>query len=187
MQAQIADALEKNRGWFLALGIVWIVLGTVAIITPFMATLAIELLIGSLFLIGGIAQLIHVFTGEAWKGFFLHLFGALLALLAGGLLLWYPLGGVISLTLLLVAYFIAEGVSKIILAFQVRPKGNWGWLLFSGVIAIVLAGLIWAHFPSSAAWAIGLLVGINMLFGGWTLVMLAIAARSAPRSATETS
>jgi uncharacterized membrane protein HdeD (DUF308 family) len=143
-----------------------------------MATLTIELLVGSLFLVGGIAQLVQAFTGRNWKGFALHILGAILAVVAGGLLLWSPLGGVITLTLLLIAYFIADGMFKIMLAFQVRPELNWGWLLFSGIIAMILAGLIWANFPGSAAWAIGLLVGINMIFGGWTLVMLAMAARS---------
>ncbi|MEE9158863.1 MAG: HdeD family acid-resistance protein [Gammaproteobacteria bacterium] len=175
---KVADALAKNWGWFLALGIVWIILGTTAIIAPYIATLTIELLVGSLFLVGGIAQLVQAFTGRNWKGFALHTLGAILAVVAGGLLLWSPLGGVITLTLLLIAYFIADGVFKIMLAFQVRPELNWGWLLFSGIIAMILAGLIWANFPGSAAWAIGLLVGINMIFGGWTLVMLAMAARS---------
>ncbi|MEE9287606.1 MAG: HdeD family acid-resistance protein [Gammaproteobacteria bacterium] len=178
IRRKIADALAKNWGWFLGLGIVWIVLGTTAIIAPYMATLTIELLVGSLFLVGGIAQLVQAFTGRNWKGFALHILGAILAVVAGGLLLWSPLGGVITLTLLLIAYFIADGMFKIMLAFQVRPELNWGWLLFSGIIAMILAGLIWANFPGSAAWAIGLLVGINMIFGGWTLVMLAMAARS---------
>ncbi len=187
-QANLANALERNWGWFLALGIVWIILGTTAIIAPYIATLTIELLVGSLFLVGGIAQLVQAFTGRNWKGFALHTFGAILAVVAGGLLLWYPLGGVITLTLLLVAFFIADGVFKIMLALQVRPERNWGWLLFSGIIALILAGLIWAKFPGSAAWAIGLLVGINMIFGGWTLVMLAMAARSvASRTIPQTS
>ena len=177
-QANLANALERNWGWFLALGIVWIILGTTAIIAPYIATLTIELLVGSLFLVGGIAQLVQAFTGRNWKGFALHILGAILAVVAGGLLLWSPLGGVITLTLLLIAYFIADGMFKIMLAFQVRPELNWGWLLFSGIIAMILAGLIWANFPGSAAWAIGLLVGINMIFGSWTLVMLAMAARS---------
>ncbi len=178
IRRKVADALAKNWGWFLALGIVWIMLGTTAIIAPYIATLTIELLVGSLFLVGGIAQLVQAFTGRNWKGFALHTLGAILAVVAGGLLLWYPLGGVITLTLLLIAYFTADGVFKIMLALQVRPEQNWGWLLFSGIIAMILAGLIWANFPGSAAWAIGLLVGINMIFGGWTLVMLAMAARS---------
>jgi uncharacterized membrane protein HdeD (DUF308 family) len=111
-------------------------------------------------------------------GFWWSVALAVLATLLGAVLLAQPMQGTLTLTMVLVAFFVAEGIATIIVALQVhRPMRNWAWTLFSGVIDLVLAYLIWHGWPGSAAWAIGLLVGINMFFLGMSLAMTAIAAR----------
>ena len=106
---------------------------------------------------------------------------SLLYLLSGLLLLAYPLTGVFTLTLFLAAFFLAEGVFKLIHAFRMRPAARWGWIVFSGVISLILGFLVLAGLPLTAFWAIGLVVGIDLIFGGWSIIMLSMAVRSAAR------
>lgn len=170
-------ALRRNWGWLLALGIAWIILGSLAIIVPFAATLALELVLGAIFAVGGVAQIVQAFRCRGWRGFALHLLGGLLALVAGGLLLFFPLQGVLTLTLFLGAFFLIDGGVKIASALRHRPFANWGWLLFSGILGVAVGMLIWLGWPSSAIWALGLLAGIELIFSGWSMVMLALSAR----------
>lgn len=168
--------LQHNWGWLLALGILWIILGTAAIVMPFAATLAVELLLGGLLVVGGVGQLIQTFRCRGWQGFAINLLSGLLALGIGVILLLYPLQGILTVTLLLAAFFVAEGIFKLIMAYQHRTFPNWGWVMFSGVLSLVIGLLIWLGWPSSAIWAIGMLVGIEFIFSGWSLVMLALTA-----------
>lgn len=172
------EPLRRNWGWLLALGIVWIVLGSLAIVMPFAATLALELVLGAIFAVGGIAQVVQAFRCRGWRGLALHVAGGILALVLGGLLLFFPLEGVLTLTLFLSAFFIVEGSVKVVSALQHRSFPHWGWVLFSGLLGITIGVLIWLGWPSSAVWALGLLVGIELIFSGWSMVMLAISARS---------
>ena len=172
-----AADLERNWRWLLALGIVWIVLGSFAIVMPFAAALALELVLGAIFVIGGLAQGFQAFHGRNDGAFMLHLFGGLLAVVLGGLLLFFPLEGVLTLTLLLSAFFIAEGAVKLLWAFQHRSLSSWRWVLFSGLLGIAAGLLIWFVWPGSALWALGLVVGIELIFSGWAMAMLAVAAR----------
>lgn len=174
----IAKVKEKS-GWFLALGILMVLLGIAAISMPLLAALAIELLLGWLLVIGGIAQGIHAFGQKQWGGLLWQLLIGVLYLAVGTMLLVEPLRGVLTLTFLLAVFFVAEGILRMIMALKLRPVQNWGWMLVSGVVTLILGALIWANWPSAAVWAIGLLVGIDMVFGGWSLIMLASAARRA--------
>lgn len=169
--------LQHNWGWLLALGVLWILLGTAAIVMPLAASLAIELMLGGLFAVGGIAQVFQAFRCRGWQGFALHLMGGLLALAVGAMFLLYPIGGVLTLTLLLAAFFVAEGIFKLVLAYQHRAFPNWGWVMFSGILGVLIGVLIWLGWPSSAVWVLGALVGIEFIFSGWSMVMLALAAR----------
>lgn len=171
------EALHRNWGWLLALGIVWIVLGSFAIVMPFAATLALELVLGAIFAVGGIAQVVQAFRCRGWRGFTLHVTGGILAAILGALLLFFPLEGVLTLTLFLGAFFLIEGVIKVLSALQHRTFSNWGWMLFSGLLGIAVGVLIWLGWPSSAIWVLALLVGIELIFSGWSMVMLAISAR----------
>jgi uncharacterized membrane protein HdeD (DUF308 family) len=171
------EALSRNWGWLLALGILMIILGVVAMAAPVVATIAIQVMLGWLLVISGIAEGIHAFMVKEWRGFLLELLSAVLYLGVGLLLLVDPLKGAVALTLILAAFLLVEGIFKIITALRVRDHRGWGWLLASGIVSVVLGVLIWAQWPASGLWVIGLLVGIQLLFTGWSLVMLALVAR----------
>jgi uncharacterized membrane protein HdeD (DUF308 family) len=170
---QIAD----NWGWFLALGILLIIAGVAAIAFPLLSTIATKIALGWIFLIAGALVVVHAFSIRQWQGFFLSLLIGVLYLVAGAWLALTPFAGVVALTLLLAALFLAEGVLEVIMSLRVRPHEGWGWLLLSGVIAIGVGVLIAAELPSSAAWAIGLLTGINLLSSGVSFAALALAGR----------
>lgn len=171
--------IQTAWGWLLALGILWIILGTLAIIMPFAATLALEMVFGVLFVIGGVAQLIQAFRAKGWGGAAFQVLGGLLALALGVILLLFPLQGVLTLTILLAAFFVAQGIVKVISAFRQQPSSGWGWLLFSGLLGIVVGIIIWAGLPGTAVWVLGLLVGIELIFSGWAMIMIAMAGKKA--------
>ncbi|TMJ58132.1 MAG: HdeD family acid-resistance protein [Alphaproteobacteria bacterium] len=178
MRRQIAAAIHAHWKLVLAQGIVLMVLGLLAVAMPNIATLAVEIFVGWLFLIAGILRAVSVWHARQMPGFGWSMLGALLAVLLGLILIARPLAGVLTLTMVLVAFFILEGITAIVVAVQHRDHlKSWGWVLFSGIIDLLLAYLIWQGWPSSAGWAIGLLVGINMIFFGLSLVMTALAAR----------
>ena len=173
------DTLKQKWLRFLVFGIALIVLGAMAITFPLIATFTIEMVIGWVLVIGGIAHGLHAFGARAWSGFFSTLLTGVLYVIFGIFMLTSPLIGVVTITLLLVAFLIAEGVFKIIIAFQLRPLPNWGWMLFGGFMALLLGFLIWAQWPSSAVWVIGLFVGVDIIFSGWAVVMIALTLYSA--------
>lgn len=177
---QRLDELETNWGWLLALGILWITLGTIAVVAPFAAGLALELLLGAIFAVGGFAQMFQAWRG-GWRRFSLMFLGGFLAATLGILLIVYPLQGILTLTLLLGGYFVVDGVVRIAWAFQTRVKHGWVWNLLSGILGVIVGIMILAGWPSTAAWAIGLLVAVALIFGGWSTVMLALAARPKTR------
>jgi uncharacterized membrane protein HdeD (DUF308 family) len=184
VRRRLAAAFHAHWKLFLAEGVVMMVLGVVAILVPEVATLAITLVIGWLFIIGGIFRTISLLQHRDMPGFGWSLATAVLAIVLGVILLLRPIAGALTLTIALIAFFILEGVSAIVLAIEHRRHlGSWGWVLFSGLIDLLLAFLIWDGWPSSADWAIGLLVGINMVFLGLSLIMTALAARTmAPKT-----
>jgi uncharacterized membrane protein HdeD (DUF308 family) len=175
---------------FLIEGIILVALGLAAITIPVVATLAIALFLGWLFLISGIVGLVTTFWMRHAPGFWWSLLSAVLAIVAGVLLIGWPVSGAVSLTLVLIVFFVIEGVASIMLSIEHRRRlsGRWGWLLASGIVDLILAALLLIGLPGTASWALGLLVGINMLFGGATLIAMALHARaqeqgSAPRPA----
>jgi len=175
----LTSAIHEHWGLFLAEGIILVILGIAAILLPPIATLAFEILIGWLFLISGIVGLITTFWMRNAPGFWWSLVSALVAIAAGVVLLLWPISGAISLTLVLIVFFVIEGVASIMYAIDHRAQltGRWGWMLASGIVDLLLAGIILAGLPGTAAWALGLLVGINMLFGGTAMIGMAFAAR----------
>ena len=174
----LLTSLRDHWVLFLVEGIVLVVLGLAAITLPVIATLAVAIFIGWLFLISGIVGLITTFMMRNAPGFWWSLLSAVLAIGAGLVLLAWPVSGAVSLTLVLIVFFVIEGVASIMLALEHRESGRWGWLLASGIVDLILAGLILAGLPGTAAWALGLLVGINMIFGGASLIGMALHARS---------
>jgi uncharacterized membrane protein HdeD (DUF308 family) len=179
LQSRLSQAVREHWKLFLIEGIILVVLGILAILVPPLATIAVTILIGWLFLISGVAGLITTFGARNAPGFWWSLLSALLGIAAGLVLLVWPLSGAISLTLLLIVFFIIEGVLSIMYAVEHKREltGQWGWMLVSGIIDLILAAMIWGGLPSTAAWALGLLVGINMLFGGSAMIAMAMHAR----------
>lgn len=167
------EKISNYRGLIYFEAVLFTLLGLAAIAIPQIFTVGFELLIGSLFVAGGIVQFIRLFQSWDEPGFWGTLGNALLNLVLGGLLLFYPILGIISLTYLMIAYFLVDGISKIYFATQIKGYEKWGWVAFSGIISLLLAGLIFSGLPGTAVWTIGLLIGINMLFFGFSLFGLA--------------
>ncbi|WP_298873246.1 HdeD family acid-resistance protein [uncultured Bradyrhizobium sp.] len=179
LQSAMSQAVKAHWKAFLFEGILLAVLGIAALILPPLASLAITIFLGWMFLISGIGGLIVTYWARAMPGFWWSLISAALAVLAGMLLLARPMQAVLTLTIVLGAYFLAEGVTTIMYALEHRRElsGRWSWLLISGLVDIAIAFMVITGLPSSAEWAIGVLVGINLLFGGATLIGMALAAR----------
>lgn len=179
IQRAFTSAIHEHWGLFLAEGIVLLILGVAAILLPLFATITVTILIGWLFLISGVVGLITTFRMRRAPGFWWSLVSAFIGIIAGLLLLVWPLTGAVSLTLVLSAFFVVEGVASIMYAIEHRNQlsGRWGWMLISGIIDLIIAAIIIAGLPGTAAWALGLLVGVNMLFGGAALIGMALAAR----------
>ena len=169
---------HKSWGWLFTLGICMVVLGIAAICLPIVATLAVEIIVGWLLILGGIIHAINAFSAKQWGGSAMNMLAALLYAVVGVLLLGHPVAGVLTLTLILAAFFLVEGVFKIIMAVQMRSMPNWGWMFASGLIALVLGAMIWIGWPATAAWIIGLLVGIDLIFGGWAMLFIALSAKN---------
>lgn len=181
----LTDALKKSlhHHWrmFLVEEIVLIVLGAAAIVVPPLGGIATTLFLGWLFLIGGIIGLVSTFGARQAPGFAWSLLSAVAAVIAGGVLLWNPLAGLVTLTYVLIAFFIADGVLIIGLAITHRRalSGRWEWMMVNGIIDLVLAAVIISGLPGALFWALGLLVGIDLVFGGLSLIAMALAARKA--------
>lgn len=180
LQRAVANSIHQHWQTFLIEGIILVVLGAAAIVLPMIATLAFTLTIGWLFLIAGGVGLVTTFYMRAAPGFWWALVSAVISLAAGIVLLRWPISGTLSLTLVLIAFFAVEGIVTIFYAIEHKTQlsGRWAWMLFSGIVDLILAGIIFAGLPESATWALGLLVGINMLFGGTAMIGMALAARN---------
>jgi uncharacterized membrane protein HdeD (DUF308 family) len=181
IQSAIATSLSEHWRLFLFEGIVLLVLGFTAIAIPPLATFAVEILIGWLLLLSGIVGLITTFQMRGAPGFWWSLLSAVVGIVAGVVLLAWPVSGALSLTLVLTVFLFLEGFASIMMALEHRHgfAARWAMLLVSGVVDIILAGIILAGLPGTAAWAIGLLVGINLVFGGTALISMALHARGA--------
>ena len=187
LQSAVANSLHMHWRLFLTEGIILLVLGVLAIVVPPIATIAVAILIGWLLLMSGIVGLIATLRARGAPGFGWSLASAILGIVAGFVLLAWPLSGALSLTLILTVFLTLEGVVSILYALEHKRElsGRWGAMLFSGIVDLILAGIIFAGLPGTAAWAIGLLVGINLVFGGSALIAMALHARNlGPSSAS---
>ena len=179
LRSEMSAAVREHWKAFLIEGILLVVLGLPAIILPPLASLAVTIFLGWMFLISGIAGLVLTFWARQMPGFWWSLISAILAVVAGIILLAQPVQGVYTLTLVLGVYFLAEGVATIMYALEHRRElsERWLWLLIAGIFDILISFMIISGLPGSAEWAIGLLVGINLIFGGAALIGMALAAR----------
>jgi uncharacterized membrane protein HdeD (DUF308 family) len=165
------------------LGVALIVLGSVAIGSVVIASLASAMAIGVLILLGGIAETIGAFWCRAWSGFFLHLLAGVLSIVVGCLFLRAPVNALLALTLLVACFLMVGGIFKIAAALSYR-LGAWGWVLASGIIDLILGIMIWHDWPASGLWVIGLFLGINLVFRGINWIALGLGLRALPRAGT---
>jgi uncharacterized membrane protein HdeD (DUF308 family) len=166
--------VRHNWGWLVALGIVWIIVGALAIAAAGLATLTTVMVFGWVLVFAGIVRGIHAFTLRVREGFFLDLLLGILQLVVGLLIIAMPLASVASLTLLLAAYFCVAGLYCLGFGFSTRLPGR-GWIVLNGLIALALGILIFLQWPSSSVWVIGTSIGIDLVFEGWAMVALGLA------------
>jgi len=171
------DEAMKNSGVLIFLGVLTVIFGVVAIGSPLITGVAVAVFVGFLLLASGVARIVHSLKSKQWgTGFWGTLIGVL-GVAAGLLMIFRPLVSLVTMTMLLAIYFLVDGISEIIAAFKIKPDHGWGWVLFNGIIAVVLGLMIWRQWPVSGAWAIGLLVGIHILLTGWSMIILGSGAR----------
>lgn len=180
IRSDFSDAVRAHWKAFLIEGVVFLVIGLAAIVLPSLASIAITVLLGWMFVTIGVAGVILSIWARQMPGLWWSLVSAGLAIAAGLVLLIWPLEGTLSLTLVIGAYFLVEGVATIMYALDHKRElsNRWGWLMFAGIMDILISVVIMIGLPGSAFWAVGLIVGINLMFGGASLIGMALAARS---------
>ncbi|MBD8897357.1 HdeD family acid-resistance protein [Rhodanobacter sp. DHG33] len=179
MPAAIAGELRHNWGWLLALGVLLLMLGIVALVDSVVATVTSALVFGWILLLAGIIEGVQTFRHRGSGHLLLHALNAVLAVVVGFMLLRNPLAGAVVMTLLLAIYFVVGGVFRIVAGWGVHAPGR-GWVILNGIVTLVLGVLIWAQWPASGLWVIGLFIGIDLIVVGWSQVMTALAVRSLP-------
>src|SRR5882672_10156468 len=175
------ETIKGHWKLFLVEGIVLVVLGMGAILIPVVASLAVAIFLGWLFLMGGIVGAVTTLMGRHVPGFWWSLISAAITIIAGLYLVGWPFAGAVSLTVVLAAYLVAEGIASMLFAYEHRGQlpSRWGWLFLNGIIVLFLAGIIIWLLPFAAVWALGLIIGIDFIFGGASLIGMALAARDA--------
>lgn len=174
----VATIVKKTVGWSIWLSVLMIVAGILAIASPLAAGIAVNLMVAWLLIFSGGAHLVFAWYTRTGRGFLGELLVGILYICIGVYLLMHPLAGLLSLTIALAIYLLLEAVLEFILSFMLRPLPGTGWLLFDGIVTLILAVMIWRTWSASAPWIIGTLVGISMLFSGTSRLMLSLAARS---------
>jgi len=180
LRSDISTSVREYWGVFLFEGVVLLLLGILAVLVPVIATLTVTFAFGWIFLISGLIGLVTTLHARRAPGFWWSLLSAVLGVIVGVLLLVWPITGAISLTLLLAAFFTAEGILSIMYAIEHKREmsGRWGWLLVNGVVDLGLAAIILIAFQTSASWVLGLLIGIDMVLAGTALIVIALEARA---------
>ena len=176
--ASAATFVKKSIGWSIGLSVLMIVAGILAIASPLAAGIAVNLLVAWLLVLSGCAHLVFAWYTRSTGGFLWELLLGVVYIFIGVYLLIHPLAGLASLTIALAIYLLLEATLEFVLGFTLRPLPGSGWLLFDGIITLILAVMIWRTWPSNTAWVIGTLVGISMLFSGTSRLMVSMAARS---------
>jgi uncharacterized membrane protein HdeD (DUF308 family) len=174
------EALFGKSLWVAVLGGALIVIGVAALVFPAMATVESAMVFGVLLLVGGALQVCTAIWVKGWGGMFVNMIVGLLYMFVGLLFVDRPLMAAAELTLVLAVFLFGTGLFRFIVAAGQRYAG-WGWGLLNGVVTLLLGVLIWRHWPGDGLWVIGTLVGIELLFSGWSLVMLGLAVRSVAR------
>lgn len=177
--------VQKNWGWLLAGGILFLVLGTIGLGMTVALTMAGVFFFGILAFVGGILEIVEAFKCKGWKSIMWHLAIGVLYILAGIMIVRNPLGASLILTLALAIILIVVGIARIIVSFHMKGFGNWIWPFLAGIVSVILGGIIWAKWPISGLWVIGLFISIELIVQGWSDIFIALGARSAPRAPRE--
>ena len=180
----VLNTARKLTGWYIAAAVLFIVTGVFAIVEPALAGLGVALLVGWLLLFGAVAHFLAAFNGGSTRHVIFQVLAAIAFAIGGIYLLMHPLLALGTLTLLLAAVIIVAGVCEIIAYLRVRSEQASGWVLLNGIVALLLGGMIALHWPSSSVWAIGTLVGVNLLFTGTARLMIGLAGRRLVKQAT---
>ena len=184
MSTSPVGLLKRASGWAIAVSIILIFLGILAITLPLIAAIAITAIVGWLFIFGGITHIAAAFHARRAGAVVWELLIGVIYVVGGGYMIYHPLLGVATLTLFLASLFLAEGAFEIVAFFGIRGQTGAGWMLLDGLVTILLAGLIWVHWPSSSAWAIGTLVGVSMIMSGVARVMMSLGIRKLTQPTT---
>lgn len=174
IQQQMQVYLQKHWRIFLAEGVLFIALGIYAVVIPQFFTVTIVILLGSIILFGGVVHIVRALVFSNMPGFGLWLFMGILQIFIGYMLINNPVAGILTITMLMTLFFAFEGLAKIALAFMMRPLPKWRFILFSGITALVFALVVWISWPETAHWLLGVFLGINMVFLGWSLVKISL-------------
>jgi uncharacterized membrane protein HdeD (DUF308 family) len=180
LREAMRETVKRYSLWYLIQGVLLVVAGVLAIISPIIASVAIVFLLGWVLIISGVLQAVGLVGASNVPHFWLQLISAVLAILIGVLLLRSPDSGLLVMTMLLIVYFMVEGIAKVIFALTIRPFPNWGWVLASGVVGILLAFILWANMPLTASWVLGLMLGVLLVSEGSALTYLAWHVHKAP-------
>jgi uncharacterized membrane protein HdeD (DUF308 family) len=180
LREAMRETVKRYSLWYLIQGILLVVAGVLALIYPLFASVAIVYLLAWILIISGILQGIGLIGASNVPHYWLQLISAVLAIIIGVLLLRAPDSGLLIMTVLLIVYFMVEGIAKVIFALTIRPFPNWGWVLASGLVGIVLSLILWASMPLSSEWVLGVLLGILLVCEGAALTYLAWMVRTAP-------
>ena len=172
-----ASDAKKNAGVIIVLGVVTVIAGFFALVMPWASGVGVTVFVGLAMIVGGVARLIAAFSAGSFGRGTLAFIGGALSLLAGTILVARPGFGLATLTLMLGAYLLVEGIFGAVLAFQFRPEKGWGWMLFSAAMSLILGFLLLREWPLSGLWAVGTLVGINLMFAGFAMISIGSSAR----------
>jgi uncharacterized membrane protein HdeD (DUF308 family) len=174
--------IKREVGWSIVLSVLMIVAGVLAIIVPPVSGIAVTILVGWLLVFRGATHMVYAWHTRRSGGLLLEILLGIIYIVAGGYLLLHPMAGLASLTFVLAVYLLLEAILEFILSFQLRPLPGSGWLLFDGIITLILAIMIWRTWPTSTMWVIGTLVGISMILSGVARLMISLAVRRVAKS-----
>ena len=176
LEAVDMKAVGQHWGWFLAKGILMIIVGTLALGSYVMVTLFSMIFLGWLMIFAGVVEAVHAFWKKEWGGLFLNLLVGVLYVVVGFMVLANPAASAVTLTLIMAIFFILDGIFRIIIAVTMHYP-RWGWMLLNGIVTLILGIIIWQQWQQLGLRIIGLFIGIDLIFSGWAWVMLSLAAR----------
>lgn len=183
MAEAVLNGMKRASGWSIVLGILMIIAGIIAMLEPGVFGLVITLVVGWAAIFNGFAQIVFGFRTHGGWHVLLEMVLGIIYIIAGIYLLMHPVGGLLALTLILASFLLVYGIFALVLAFQIRPRGGWGWVLCDGIITILLGFLIWAHWPFNSDWVVGTLFGISIFMSGITRLMMSLAIRKVASAA----